>query len=30
MKSFLIGNKEIQLPIIQGGTGVGVLLSGLQ
>jgi len=29
MKSFFIGNKEIQLPIIQGGMGVGVSLSGL-
>lgn len=30
MKSFFIGNIEIQLPIIQGGMGVGVLLSGIQ
>ena len=29
MKSFFIGNKEISLPIIQGGMGVGVSLSGL-
>lgn len=29
MKSFFIGNLEIQLPIIQGGMGVGVSLSGL-
>ena len=29
MKSFFIGNKEIRLPIIQGGMGVGVSLSGL-
>ena len=29
MKSFFIGNKEIKLPIIQGGMGVGVSLSGL-
>ena len=29
MKSFFIGNKEICLPIIQGGMGVGVSLSGL-
>ncbi|MDD2285301.1 MAG: nitronate monooxygenase [Paludibacter sp.] len=29
MKSFFIGNKEIQLPIIQGGMGVGISLSGL-
>lgn len=29
MKSFYIGNKEIKLPIIQGGMGVGVSLSGL-
>ncbi|MDR0430269.1 MAG: nitronate monooxygenase [Tannerellaceae bacterium] len=29
MKSFIIGNKEIKLPIIQGGMGVGVSLSGL-
>jgi NAD(P)H-dependent flavin oxidoreductase YrpB (nitropropane dioxygenase family) len=29
MKSFYIGNKEITLPIIQGGMGVGVSLSGL-
>jgi NAD(P)H-dependent flavin oxidoreductase YrpB (nitropropane dioxygenase family) len=29
MKSFCIGNKEIRLPIIQGGMGVGVSLSGL-
>jgi NAD(P)H-dependent flavin oxidoreductase YrpB (nitropropane dioxygenase family) len=29
MKSFFIGNKEVCLPIIQGGMGVGVSLSGL-
>ncbi|GHT31344.1 2-nitropropane dioxygenase [Bacteroidia bacterium] len=29
MKSFRIGNIEINLPIIQGGMGVGVSLSGL-
>lgn len=29
MKSFKIGNIEIKLPIIQGGMGVGVSLSGL-
>jgi NAD(P)H-dependent flavin oxidoreductase YrpB (nitropropane dioxygenase family) len=29
MKSFFIGNKKINLPIIQGGMGVGVSLSGL-
>jgi NAD(P)H-dependent flavin oxidoreductase YrpB (nitropropane dioxygenase family) len=29
MKSFFIGNIEIELPIIQGGMGVGVSLSGL-
>jgi NAD(P)H-dependent flavin oxidoreductase YrpB (nitropropane dioxygenase family) len=29
MKSFYIGNKEIRLPIVQGGMGVGVSLSGL-
>jgi NAD(P)H-dependent flavin oxidoreductase YrpB (nitropropane dioxygenase family) len=29
MKSFNIGNYEIKLPIIQGGMGVGVSLSGL-
>lgn len=29
MKSFRIGNIEIKLPIIQGGMGVGVSLSGL-
>jgi NAD(P)H-dependent flavin oxidoreductase YrpB (nitropropane dioxygenase family) len=29
MKSFFIGNREIALPIIQGGMGVGVSLSGL-
>lgn len=29
MKSFFIGNIEISLPIIQGGMGVGVSLSGL-
>ena len=29
MKSFFIGDREIKLPIIQGGMGVGVSLSGL-
>ena len=29
MKSFFIGKREIKLPIIQGGMGVGVSLSGL-
>lgn len=29
MKSFFIGEREIKLPIIQGGMGVGVSLSGL-
>ncbi len=29
MKSFFIGNLEIKLPVIQGGMGVGVSLSGL-
>ncbi|MDR1347591.1 MAG: nitronate monooxygenase family protein [Prevotellaceae bacterium] len=29
MRSFYIGNKEICLPIIQGGMGVGISLSGL-
>ncbi len=29
MESFFIGDKKIQLPIIQGGMGVGVSLSGL-
>lgn len=29
MKSFKIGNIEIKLPIIQGGMGVGISLSGL-
>lgn len=29
MKSFFIGDKEIRLPIIQGGMGVGISLSGL-
>jgi NAD(P)H-dependent flavin oxidoreductase YrpB (nitropropane dioxygenase family) len=29
MKPFFIGNREIKLPIIQGGMGVGVSLSGL-
>lgn len=29
MKSFSIGQKEISLPIIQGGMGVGISLSGL-
>ncbi len=29
MKSFFIGNREILLPIVQGGMGVGVSLSGL-
>jgi NAD(P)H-dependent flavin oxidoreductase YrpB (nitropropane dioxygenase family) len=29
MKSFFIGNQEVKLPVIQGGMGVGVSLSGL-
>lgn len=29
MKSFFIGNMEIKLPIVQGGMGVGISLSGL-
>ncbi|MBB4038144.1 NAD(P)H-dependent flavin oxidoreductase YrpB (nitropropane dioxygenase family) [Dysgonomonas hofstadii] len=29
MKSFFIGNMEVKLPVIQGGMGVGVSLSGL-
>jgi len=29
MKSIFVGDKEIKLPIIQGGMGVGVSLSGL-
>lgn len=29
MKSFYIGNLEIKLPLIQGGMGVGISLSGL-
>ena len=29
MKSFYIGNLEVKLPVIQGGMGVGVSLSGL-
>lgn len=29
MKSFFIGNIEIKVPIIQGGMGVGISLSGL-
>lgn len=29
MKSFFIGNIEIKMPIIQGGMGVGISLSGL-
>lgn len=29
MKSFFLGNLEVKLPIIQGGMGVGVSLSGL-
>lgn len=29
MKSFFIGNKEVRLPVIQGGMGVGISLSGL-
>lgn len=29
MKSFFIGSREVKLPIIQGGMGVGVSLSGL-
>jgi len=29
MRSFFIGNLEVKLPVIQGGMGVGVSLSGL-
>lgn len=29
MESFFIGSKEVKLPVIQGGMGVGVSLSGL-
>jgi NAD(P)H-dependent flavin oxidoreductase YrpB (nitropropane dioxygenase family) len=29
MKSFFMGNMEVKLPVIQGGMGVGVSLSGL-
>jgi NAD(P)H-dependent flavin oxidoreductase YrpB (nitropropane dioxygenase family) len=29
MKSFFIGNIEVKLPIVQGGMGIGVSLSGL-
>jgi NAD(P)H-dependent flavin oxidoreductase YrpB (nitropropane dioxygenase family) len=29
MKSFFIGNMEVKIPIIQGGMGVGISLSGL-
>ena len=29
MKTFFIGRKEIRLPIVQGGMGVGVSLNGL-
>ena len=29
IKSFFLGNKEIKLPLIQGGMGVGISLSGL-
>nr|MDE7048231.1 nitronate monooxygenase [Lachnospiraceae bacterium] len=29
MESLIIGNKSARLPIIQGGMGVGVSLSGL-
>lgn len=29
MKSFFIGNLEVKLPVVQGGMGVGVSLSGL-
>jgi NAD(P)H-dependent flavin oxidoreductase YrpB (nitropropane dioxygenase family) len=29
IKSFFLGNKEINLPVIQGGMGVGISLSGL-
>ena len=29
MKPFFIGNIEIKTPIIQGGMGVGISLSGL-
>lgn len=29
MKSFYIGNLKVELPVIQGGMGVGISLSGL-
>jgi NAD(P)H-dependent flavin oxidoreductase YrpB (nitropropane dioxygenase family) len=29
MKSFFMGNMEVRLPVIQGGMGVGISLSGL-
>ena len=29
MKSFYMGNLKIDLPVIQGGMGVGISLSGL-
>lgn len=29
MKSFFIGNTEVKIPIIQGGMGIGISLSGL-
>ena len=29
MESFFIGNIEIKIPIVQGGMGVGISLSGL-
>ncbi|MDR1883430.1 MAG: nitronate monooxygenase family protein [Prevotella sp.] len=29
MKSFFIGDREVKLPVIQGGMGVGISLSGL-
>lgn len=29
MKSFFLGNLEVKLPVVQGGMGVGVSLSGL-
>lgn len=29
MKSFFIGNTEVKTPVIQGGMGIGISLSGL-
>lgn len=29
MKSFFLGNREVKIPVIQGGMGIGVSLSGL-